>query len=142
MEAARRLTGMRLRKVGEEWEYPHSADVLAAAQLQTVEYYIQKRRPTVHNTIRDRDVLKECKGAERRRGTPPRLFWAAQDMTEPERREYGAPKGGGAPLISASRARVAPQARPTIAVEERPRGPMPTVDPRLEEAWRNAHIND
>ena len=90
VEAARRLTGMRPRKVKEKWVYPHSADVLAAAHLQTIEYYIQKRRHTVYNTIRDRDILKECEGAERRRGTPPRLFWAEQDMTVPERREYGA----------------------------------------------------
>ena len=74
MEAARRLTGMRPRKVRGEWVYPHSADVLAAAHLQTIEHYTQKRRHTVHNTIQSRDVLKECRGAERRRGTPPRLF--------------------------------------------------------------------
>ena len=79
---------MRPRKVKGEWVYPHSADVLAAAHLQPIEYYIQKRRHTVHNTIRGRDVLKECEGAERRRGTPPRLFWVGQDMTAPERREY------------------------------------------------------
>ena len=79
---------MRPRKVKGEWVYPHSADVLVAAHLQTIEYYIQKRRHTVYNTIRGRDVLKECEGAERRRGTPPRLFWAEQDMTGPEQREY------------------------------------------------------
>ena len=142
MEAARRLTGMRPRKVAGEWVYPHSADELAAAHLQTVAHYIQMRRHTVHNNVRDRTVLKECRRAERRRGTPPRLFWTEQDMTEPERREYGAAREGSAILPLASRARVAPQARPTIAVEERPRGPMPAADPRLEEAWRNAHIND
>ena len=76
MEAARRLTGMRPRKVKGEWIYPHSADVLAAAHLQPIEYYLRKRRHAVYNTIRGRNVLKECEGAERRRGTPPRLFWA------------------------------------------------------------------
>ena len=55
MEAARRITGMRPRKVAGKWVYPHSADVLAAAHLQPIAYYIQ----------------------------------AEQDMTEPERREYG-----------------------------------------------------
>ena len=142
VEAARRLTGMRPRKVAGTWVYLHSADVLAVAHLQTVAHYIQVRRHTVHNTIRDRDVLKEFRGAERRRGTPPRLFWAAQDMTEPERWEYGAAREGNAPLPLASRTRVAPQARPAIAVEERPWGPMPVAGPRLEEAWRNAHVND
>ena len=88
-----RTTGMRPRKVKGVWVYPHSADVLAAAHLQPIAYYIQRRRHTVHNTIRDRDVLKECKGAERRRGTPPRLFWTEQDMTVPEARVYGPEEG-------------------------------------------------
>ena len=47
VEAARRLTSMRPRKVKGEWVCPHSADVLATAHLQTIEYYIQKRRYTV-----------------------------------------------------------------------------------------------
>merc|ERR1711966_551760 len=112
VEAARRLAGMRPRKVKGVWVYPHTADVLAAAHLQPLAYYIQRRRHTVHNTIRDRDVLKECEGAERRRGTPPRLFWAQQDMTVSEPREYG-PEGEVTTLTpSVSRARVAPQARP------------------------------
>jgi hypothetical protein len=108
VEAARRLTGMRPRKEKGEWVYPHSADVLAAAHLQPIQYYIQSRRHTVNNTIRGRDVLKECEGAERRRGTPPRLFWVEQDMTAPERRDYVAEGGGrdpppaGAPLARGS----------------------------------------
>ena len=76
VEAARRLTGMRPRKAAGKWVYPHSADVLAAAHLQTVNYYIQVRRHTVHNNIRDRDFFRECEGAERRRGIPSRLFWS------------------------------------------------------------------
>ena len=101
----------------------HTTDVLAAAHLQPIKFYIQNRRHTDHNTIRDRDVLKKCEGAERRRGTPPRLFWVGQDMTAPERIEYGGGGGEGtsAPHVAAAHARVAPQARPTIAVEERPR---------------------
>ena len=59
MEAVRRLTGMRPRKVKGVWVYPHSADVLAAAHLQPIAYYIQKRRHTVYNTIRGLGVLKE-----------------------------------------------------------------------------------
>ena len=139
MEAAWRLTGMRPRKVKGKWVYPHSADVLAATHLQTIEYYIQKRRHTVYNTIRGRDVLKECKGAERRCGTPPCLFWAEQDMAVPEQREYGTEGEGSAPHLTG---RVAPQARPTIAVEERPREAMPVVSEEAELAWARAHIND
>ena len=90
-------------------------------RLQTIKHYIQKRRHTVHNSIQSRDVLKEYEGAERRIDTPPCLFWMAQDMTVPERREYGAEGGEGAPPPPESRTRVAPQAGPTIA-EVRPRG--------------------
>ena len=49
LEAALRLTVMCLRKVQGKWAYPHSADVLAAAHLQPIVYYIQKRRHAVHN---------------------------------------------------------------------------------------------
>ena len=97
MEAVRRLTGMRPRKVKGEWVYPHSADVLAAAHLQAIEYYLQKHRYTVYNPVHGRGVLKECEGAEWRRGTPPCLFWVEQDMAVPERREYGAEGKGSIP---------------------------------------------
>ena len=75
MEAARRLTGMRPREVKGEWVYPHSADVLAAAHLQPIEYYIHKRRHTIARTIEGHKILDECREAERRRGTLPRLYW-------------------------------------------------------------------
>ena len=90
MEAARRFTGMRSRKVKGEWVYLHLADVLVAAHLQPIAYYIQKRCHTVHDTIRDHDVLKECRGAERRCGTPPCLFWVEQDIIAVEERPHGA----------------------------------------------------
>ena len=93
----------------------------------------------MYNTIRDRNVLKECEGAERRRGTPPRLFWAEQDMTVPEQREYGTEGEGSALCLVA---RVALQARPTIAVEERSREAMPEVSEEAERALARASIND
>ena len=62
-----------------------------------------------------------------------------------ERREYGAEGEGSAypppSPMAASRARVAPQARPTI-VEERPREAMSVTDAATEARWRAAHIND
>ena len=109
------------RKVKGEWVYPHSADVLVVAHLQPIKFYTQNCCHTLYNTIRDRGVLKECKGAERRRGTPPRLFWAGQDIIH---------------------VHVAPQARPTIAAEERPREAMSAVTEEVERAWARAHIND
>ena len=87
------------------------------SHLQPLAYYIQRRRHTVHNTIRGRDVLKECEGAERRRGTPSRLFWAEH-----------------------ARVRVATQVRPTIA-EEWPREAMPVTTATMEARWWDAYIN-
>ena len=82
VEAARRLTGMRPKKRGETWVYPHSADVLREARLKTVAEYIAKRRRTVHRTIADRPILEECRGAERQCGSPVRLQWWEQDLGE------------------------------------------------------------
>ena len=71
VEAARRLTGTRPKRVNGVWEYPHSADVLEAAGLTTIADAIAKRRSSIAKTIEGRRVLKECREAERRRGSPP-----------------------------------------------------------------------
>ena len=70
VEAARRLTGMRPKKVNGVWEYPHSADVLEAAGLRTIADTIAKRRSNIAKTIEGRQILKESREAERRRGSP------------------------------------------------------------------------
>ena len=75
VEAARRLTGMRPTKRGETWVYPKSVSVLRAARVRTIVEYIAARRQTILRTIADRPILEECRGAERRRGSPPRLYW-------------------------------------------------------------------
>ena len=93
VKVVRHLTGMCPRKVQEVWVYPHSADVLAAAHLQTIDYYIQRCCHTVTGTIQYHEILKECRRVERRRGTPTRLFWCGKDMEEPEWREYGKDRG-------------------------------------------------
>ena len=69
VECARRLTGLRPRRVKGKWVYPKSAEVLKKANLKPLRHYIQKRRHTVHNTISARPVLKECKGAARLKGS-------------------------------------------------------------------------
>ena len=59
--------------------------------------------------------------------------------------EYGEENGGGGNTSRpppAQRARVAPQARPTIAEEEQPREAMPVADAAADRAWAQAHIND
>ena len=57
-------------------------------------------------------------------------------MTE----EWG--EGASAFPAAASHERVAPQARPTIAVEERPREALPVVTEEAERRWAQAHLND
>ena len=94
MECARRLTGMRPRKRRDKWVYLKSADVLRAARLQPLRYYIQKQRAAVAKAIATRLVLEECRGAARLRGTPVRDTWWEQDLTpssEPERGDAGMP---------------------------------------------------
>ena len=82
VEAARHLTGMRPRKRGDSWVYPKSADVLRAARLRTIGEYIARRRQTVLQAIVDQPILEECRGAERQRGCPTRLYWWEQEFEE------------------------------------------------------------
>jgi hypothetical protein len=88
VEAARRLTGMRPKKIGELWIYPKSSSVLAAARLHPIAYYITKRRQTVLKAIEGRPILDACREAERRRGSPSRQYWWEQNFSlagyEPE----------------------------------------------------------
>ena len=86
VEAARRLTGMRPTKRGETWVYPKSAEVLRAARLRTIGDYIDRRRQTVLQAIADRPILEECRGAERRRGSPTRLYWWGRNLRRSCRR--------------------------------------------------------
>ena len=80
VECARRLTGMRPKKEGGKWTYPKSADVLQAAGLRTIADCIALRRANIAKTISDRRILKECREAERRRGSPPRMMWWDQKL--------------------------------------------------------------
>ena len=80
VEAARRITGMRPTKRGETWVYPKSVSVLRAARVKTIVEYIADRRCNILLTIADRPVLEECRRAERRRGSPPRLYWWEQEV--------------------------------------------------------------
>ena len=82
VEAARRLTGMRPERRGETWVYSKSAEVSRAARLRMIGDYIARRRQTVLQTIADRPILEECRGAERRRGSPTRLYWWEQEVEE------------------------------------------------------------
>jgi hypothetical protein len=140
VEAARHLTGMVPREEKGEWVYPHSADVLAAAHLQPIEHYIQKRRHTIAQTIGGRKILEECRGAERRRGTQPRLYWWDQNFDLPEMRIYSDGKGGGAQEEGREVARARWRLPAPLQV---PRGPMPeeaTEEDRRR--WAAAHMAD
>ena len=80
VETARRITGMRQTKRGETWVYPKSVSVLRAARVRTIWEYIEDRRRNILRTIAERPILEECRGAERRRGSPPRLYWWEQEV--------------------------------------------------------------
>ena len=80
VEAARRLTGMKPRKVVGKWVYPHSADVLRATGLRPVADCIALRRRNIAETIEGRKILEECRGAQRLRGTPTRDMWWDQQL--------------------------------------------------------------
>ena len=73
---------MRPSKRGETWVYLKSAEVLRAARLRTIGDYIARRRQTVLQAIADRPILEECRGAERRRESPTRLYWWEQEFKE------------------------------------------------------------
>ena len=73
--SARRITGMRPQKRGGTWVYPKSERVRRAARVKTIVEYIADRRRNILLTIADRPILEECRRAERRRGSPPRLYW-------------------------------------------------------------------
>ena len=73
--AARCMTGMMPRKMGDVWKYPKSRRVLAAVGLRPVEHYIGVRRHTIAQWITHRPIFELCKDAGRRRGSEPRQFW-------------------------------------------------------------------
>ena len=51
-------------------------------RLRTIGEYITRRRQTVLRAIADRPILEECRGAERRQGSPTRLYWWEQEFEE------------------------------------------------------------
>ena len=55
--------------------------MLEAAGLRTIADTIAKRRSNIDKTIEGRQVLKECREAEKRRGSPPRrMMWWDQEL--------------------------------------------------------------
>ena len=82
VEVTRCITGMRLTKRGETWVCPKSVSVLRAARVRTIAECIAARRHNILRTIADRPILEECRGAERRQGSPPRLYWWEQEVEE------------------------------------------------------------
>ena len=65
----------------KEWVYPHTVEVLAAAGLQPLRHYIDKRRNTIWKSVRSWLILEACMGAERREGTPAALIGGAKQWT-------------------------------------------------------------
>ena len=48
--------------------------------MQAIGDYIARRCQTVLWAIADRPILEECRGAEKRRGSPTRLYWWKQEF--------------------------------------------------------------
>jgi hypothetical protein len=48
---------------------------VAAARLQSSEYYIAKRCKEVLKATKDRPLLEECREEERQRGSLARQYW-------------------------------------------------------------------
>ena len=75
VEAARRITGKMPYKVklggGNEWIYPHTANVLAAADLHPLHHYIGKRWSIIYKSVRNRPIFVEVHGSEVSGGHPP-----------------------------------------------------------------------
>ena len=135
----------------EEWVYPHTADVLAAAGLQPLRHYIDKRRNTIWKSVRGRPILEECMGAERRGGTPRRLNWWHQTMDytgEGVGKEAGSTgRSDGLALPARSPpATPPPPARRVPAPAPPRREPMPRTSAAEQEAldalWQAAHFHD
>ena len=68
------MTGLLPKMTGGTWKYPKMKTVLAAAGLHTIEHYVQVRSTRIMRWVIDRPILKLCRSAERRRGTPPRIY--------------------------------------------------------------------
>jgi hypothetical protein len=81
VEATRRLTGMRPKRIRGAWVYPKSANILAGARLHPISYYITKRRQTVLQAIEGRPILEVCREAERRRGSQAKQYWWEQNFS-------------------------------------------------------------
>ena len=77
---ARRLSGRTPRYLRQEdrWVYPPIAEALEVAGMFTMEHYVSIRQNTLVNNITTRPILELCREAERRTGSPSRLYWWTQ----------------------------------------------------------------
>ena len=95
VECARRLMGLRPRKVKGKLVYPESAEVLKKANLKPMRHYTQKRRHTAHGAVSARPVLEKCKRAVQLKGSSLRKYWWDLPMKAPKEEDNG-PSGLGA----------------------------------------------
>ena len=80
VRAARRMTGRMPVLANGVWVYPKTEEVLAAAGLRSIEYYVRIRRARILKWVEARPIYRLCRAAVRKRGTPPRTFWWEQPM--------------------------------------------------------------
>ena len=74
VKAACRMMGMLPKLISGRWKYPMTQTVLAAAVLRTIERDVRVRMDRILNWVQDRPILKMCRSAERRCGSPSHLY--------------------------------------------------------------------
>jgi len=88
--AARRITGMMPHRVGGEWVYPATSDVLKKAGMYTIERYISIRRSKFVDYVATRPIGEVFNGVERLSGSPSnRRFWFGQEIVLDEQEVGG-----------------------------------------------------
>ena len=65
------------------WTYPHSETVLEDAGLLKIEEYIQKRRDTIFDFVRNRQVYQKCKDFEVDKKHECYYWWKQSFSVEP-----------------------------------------------------------
>ena len=80
VKVARRMTGILPKMVSGAWKYPRTEDVPKAAGLHTIAHYIQVLHNSTVKWLVDLPIFRIYGEAERRCGSPPRLYWWEQHM--------------------------------------------------------------
>ena len=82
-KAARYITNRHIRPLNDgtdEWIYPTSESMLEDARLFEIEVYIQRRRDTVFNFVKNREIYRECLELETDDDNSEYIYWWKQPL--------------------------------------------------------------